>query len=58
MKVEIRILSVENEAVSVTNGGLKTQRQVIQQLSCILFQHTLYFWPENAKPSTDKTDEN
>ena len=35
MKVEIGILSVENEAVTVTNAGLKTP-QVIQQLSCFL----------------------
>ena len=54
MKVEIGILSVENEAVTVTNAGLKTP-QVIQQLSCILFPHTLYFWSQNAKPSTDET---
>ena len=54
MKVKIRILSVENEAVTVTNAGLKTP-QVIQQLSSILFPHTLYFWSQNAKPSTDET---
>ena len=41
MKVEIRILSVENEAVTVRNAGLKTL-QVIQQVSCILLPaHTV-----------------